>query len=281
TYRNWEVLVWDNGSADGTIEELHRWIPHRLPGRVVIDRPMGLGASLAAMVEESRTEWCARIDADDVNEPQRLERQMQFVQHHSQIGLLGTSMTLVGINGEPLEGGWDVVCGDAEIRWALRWRNCFNHPTVLFRRSAVIQAGNYHDCMPFEDYDLWMRMLPITSVGNLSEKFVRYRIRENSVTASLSHDFKEIDNEVALRNAASLFPGLSAEQAISWRKKFQRHSQNRVDFSDLWKMPRIAASAARSIDKPPSYFRRTKLYRRQRLVLLYKLLRQCLPGRKR
>ena len=59
TYQDWEVLAWDNGSTDGTIQELKRWIPSRLPGRVVTDCPLGLGLSLAQMVLRADTELCA------------------------------------------------------------------------------------------------------------------------------------------------------------------------------------------------------------------------------
>src|SRR5438270_212199 len=78
TYQNWEVLVWDNGSTDGTLEELQRWIPSRLPGRIVSAEPLSLGTSLARLVEAAETELCARIDADDVNYRERLEKQEEF-----------------------------------------------------------------------------------------------------------------------------------------------------------------------------------------------------------
>ena len=78
TYQNWEVLVWDNGSTDGTLEELEKWIPTRLPGRIITGEPLSLGDSLARMVEECKTELCARIDADDINLPERLEKQVAF-----------------------------------------------------------------------------------------------------------------------------------------------------------------------------------------------------------
>ena len=80
------VIAWDNGSSDGSVEELRRWIPHRLPGRIVTDRPAGLGASLAAMVELADTELCARIDSDDVNEPDRLRAQVELMTGRPEVG---------------------------------------------------------------------------------------------------------------------------------------------------------------------------------------------------
>src|SRR5215207_6266637 len=85
TCGDYQVLAWDNGSTDGSIEELRSWIPSRLPGCVIVDRPAGLGACLAMMVEASETEFCARIDADDVNVPSRLEIQLKFLRNNPEV----------------------------------------------------------------------------------------------------------------------------------------------------------------------------------------------------
>lgn len=58
TREAWAVFAWDNGSTDGTIEELRRWIPSRLPGTVIIDKPMPLGECRAEMVRRASTEFC-------------------------------------------------------------------------------------------------------------------------------------------------------------------------------------------------------------------------------
>ena len=70
TYRDHEVLAWDNGSTDGSIDELNRLIPARMPGRVITDRPLSLGLCRAALVANATTELCACIDADDINLPE-------------------------------------------------------------------------------------------------------------------------------------------------------------------------------------------------------------------
>jgi glycosyltransferase involved in cell wall biosynthesis len=69
THTNSEILVWDDDSDDGTLEELRRWIPSRIPGTIFRGRSQSVGKISAFLVEQARTELCARIDADDVNEP--------------------------------------------------------------------------------------------------------------------------------------------------------------------------------------------------------------------
>src|SRR2546423_15058679 len=79
TFTDWEILAWDNSSTDGSLEELQRWIPSRLPGRIVSGDPLPLGACLARMVSESPSEYLARIDADDLNFPDRLAKQLEVI----------------------------------------------------------------------------------------------------------------------------------------------------------------------------------------------------------
>lgn len=82
TYKNQTIIAWDNGSSDETVKELRRWIPGRVPGVVITHQPMPLGSSLAAMVNLAGTELCARIDADDISMPARLEREVAHMLAH-------------------------------------------------------------------------------------------------------------------------------------------------------------------------------------------------------
>src|SRR3954470_6092499 len=85
TYRNWEIIAWDNDSTDGTLELLQAWIPERLPGKIVTGNPLPLGRTLSELVQLAETEYCARIDADDVNYPNRLAVQVAFLNAHPEI----------------------------------------------------------------------------------------------------------------------------------------------------------------------------------------------------
>ena len=140
TYKNWRILVWDNGSTDGTLEELQRWIPSRLPGRIIADEPFSLGKSLARLVETAETELCARTDADDVNYPERLERQVEFLQVHPEVGLLGAEIEFIDVAGRVVPGAWEQDYSDAEIRWRLRWQGTVNHSAAMFRRASFARS---------------------------------------------------------------------------------------------------------------------------------------------
>lgn len=184
TYTDWEMLAWDNGSTDGTLELLQEWIPARLPGRIVSDRPMGLGASLAEMVKLAETELCARIDADDVNMPTRLERQVAFLQDHPKVAAVGSQMYRLDENGTNHGLFYPApICND-DIVNALLHSNSMAHPSIVFRKSAILDVGNYRNVGPIniEDYDLWLRVAAKYQLANLDEALVKYRVHDGSTT---------------------------------------------------------------------------------------------------
>ena len=182
TYHDWEVLAWDNGSTDGTVEVLKEWIPACLPGRVISDKPMGLGASLAEMVRLCRTELCARIDADDVNHPERLNCQIAYLRDHPEVAALGTQMNRLdkdGVNYGLFNG---LPTEHDDIVDVLLHNNALAHPTVLFRRSSVVEVGNYRETGEAEDYDLWLRMAFRCRLANLDMPLLNYRVHDKSAT---------------------------------------------------------------------------------------------------
>ena len=281
TYRDWEVLAWDNGSTDGTAEELRRWIPSRLPGRVVSDEPLSLGLSLARMVESCRTELCARIDADDVNLPERLEEQVAFMSAHAEVGAVGTWVEHMDERGatRPCPESWNLPPEDAELRWHARWATPLHHPTVMFRRSVVMAAGNYADRMPYEDHDLWFRVALRAGLANIPRPLVRYRVHSANVSANAGRGGRDGHDAVARLHARTLFGEMDGDAALELRSKVQSHTDARVRLSDLAEFRRAATRAAVAAGKPASYFRSTRLYAEQRRTLLGKWLRQRPLGR--
>ena len=224
TYSNWEVLAWDNGSTDGTIAELQRWIPHRLPGRIVTDQPLSLGNALAEMVRQAKTELCARIDADDVNAPQRLEKQVEFLKHHPRIAVLGTQVNRIDSQGFN-HGPWTQYPTQPIDILHFMLRSCMLwHPTVMFRRSAILKVGNYRDVHGTEDYDLWLRVAAQYQLANLDETLVDYRVHDKSITQTTAAKtgLANVSNQCFCRNAETLY-GCSEHNALLLRER--RHPQ--------------------------------------------------------
>lgn len=262
TFSRFSILAWDNGSTDGSIEELHKWIPHKLPGRVITDQPLGLGASLARMVMAAPTDLCARADADDINLRDRLSLQFNFLRSHPDVGVLGSNMQLIDEAGNNLLGSWHVVTQDADIRWRLRFCNAVNHPTVMFRRCAVLAAGNYRDLTPAQDYDLWLRLVPLTRFANLAAPLVGYRRHSASIQAT-HPESRQANHAIAQQHAALLFPGYSTVEAMHLRDLGMFRDDLPLTLPDIWLFRNAASRAALAVGQKASYFRSTMLFRAQ------------------
>jgi glycosyltransferase involved in cell wall biosynthesis len=188
TYQDFEVIAWDNGSTDESVAILNKWIPGLMPGRVVTDRPLPLNECLSAMVEMSSTPFCARMDGDDICELNRLEKQILFLESNPDVVAVGSQVRRLSSDGILGDIHFELPqTHEAIILRLIRLWSMW-HPSVIFRREAVIKAGNYSDKKPVEDYGLWMRLASIGRLANLPEALLQYRIHEKSVTYNFIAD---------------------------------------------------------------------------------------------
>lgn len=283
TYRNHQLLVWDDCSTDGTLEELERWIPKRIPGKIFSGRSLRLGATLAFLTEQADTELCARIDGDDVNHPHRLERQVAFMLTHPEVGVLGSQTEHIDEYGKQ-SPAWDYPLEDADIRWRTRWQPSLCHPAVMFRRSLVLAAGNYRD-FQVEDFDLWMRMSLLTEFHNLAEPLVQYRRYGSSLTG-LVDDFYPLELKTATLNAPILFSEVpDSKRALSLWRAAHPYKGNipgrfsplgaRDAFRNLKGLVGAAVAFARQVGKPEEYFLNTAVCKDQLYCLRRKFFQNC------
>lgn len=273
TYSNHKIVAWDNGSTDGTLELLQQWIPARIAGRVVCDRPLRLGSSLAAMVELADTELCAIVHGDDINHPWRLEHQVGYLEQHPEVGVLGGQSDFIDENGRAIDG-WQFACDDATIRWRGHWMAHIMHAAVMFRREVILQAGNYRDCQPYEDMELWIRTSRLTEFANLAEPVIQYRRSSTSQTGR-TEDFKSIYRPGAQLNADSLFPGMDAPEAMSlWEASYPDAGPAPLKLHQFRQLNQAAVDFARQVGKPDDYFRSTPFFAEQRYHMRRRWLEQ-------
>ncbi len=171
------VLVQDGPVPDelaGTIAELVASSPVTVD-LVVMPDNVGLGPALDAGLAACRHEIVARMDADDVSLPERFEKQVPLVEQGADI--VGSGLLEFESSAQEVSGRRTPPTDPAEIRRVVAFRDPFNHPTVVYRRSAVQAAGGYSDMALMEDYLLFARMLDAgAQPANLAEPLVRYRV---------------------------------------------------------------------------------------------------------
>lgn len=177
TFPNLELLVVDDGSVDATARILAQFAEDDERVRILRNaRNLGRSASAALGVEHASGEFLARLDADDVSEPRRIERQVAFLEEHHDIDVVGSWATeiderdvAVGMRRVPTE--------PREIR-ELIWANPIIHSSSMVRHEALLRIGSYDRSLPnLEDYELWFRGAASgLRMANLPEPLIRYRV---------------------------------------------------------------------------------------------------------
>ncbi len=235
TYINHQILAWDNGSDDGTLELLKQWVPSRIPGRVVADCPLSLGLARNRMVLEAQTELCACIDSDDIAMSNRLQKQVEFMLAHPDVAAVGCQIRYINASGVETGEIKAYPVDDDAILLEFLHGNPIAQPAVLFRRSAILDVGNYRDIKPVEDYELWLRLLASGKrLANLDAHCLDYRIHERSTTqmAKAARILTSQMNGRLAEYSATLF-GCPADELLKLRNR--RY---------LWAYPHIVKVAA-------------------------------------
>lgn len=176
TYTDFELLVMDDGSTDGTPQVLASLAAADARVRIHRRENRGLIATLNEGLAMCSTELVARMDADDRAMPERLQLQKTFMDRHAHIAVCGTGM-------EMYESGRVVTprCG-APFDILCLFGSPLAHPTVMYRRSVVLGLGGYAADMPAgEDYDLWCRIAAAGhGIDNLPQALLRYRMHPDA-----------------------------------------------------------------------------------------------------
>ena len=116
------------------------------------------------------------MDSDDISKLDRFEKQFNYLQKHPEIALLGTWITEFSKDENNPDTVTKLPCTHQDILRFAKKRNPFRHMTMVLKKEAVIEAGNYRDFLWFEDYDLWVRMLQRGYIAaNIPEYLINVR----------------------------------------------------------------------------------------------------------
>ncbi|MBA2641749.1 MAG: glycosyltransferase, partial [Actinobacteria bacterium] len=213
-----ELLVVDDASTDDTPELLARI---RDPRLTVFrnETRRGLASSLNLALDNARGRYVARLDADDVAMPDRLERQLAHMRAHPEVAVLGSAVLDVDDQGR-VGGLHEMPRGFAEVRWSALFSSPHFHPTVLVDRDVLERHGFRYDVgfEESEDYDLWTRLLAVAEGDNLPEPLVLYRVHAGQASQRRRPLQREFQERVALREIGRVAPDLTRSQAeLAWR----------------------------------------------------------------
>lgn len=195
TFTNFEFLIINDGSNDDSRNIILSFSDPRI---VLIDNEnnIGLTRSLNKGIESARGKYIARMDADDISMPTRLEKQVNFLNENLQIGLLGTWF-------EYFPGGPVIKppCKHEEIYAQLFKNNPVAHPSVMLRRSVLIENKCLYNnkFKKAQDYELWSRLIEKTRVANLPEVLLLYRVHQGQISNFANDEQLLVDTEVKVK----------------------------------------------------------------------------------
>lgn len=200
SFADFEFLILDDGSSDGTRAIIERYASRDSRIRPIIRENRGLIASLNQLIEEARGKLVARMDADDICKPERFARQIAFLAANPDCGVVGSWTEDIDEFGERyrLEGR-DHPLNHEDFLRAIEWgAPLLCHPAVIFRRDIVRAVGGYHAAFRHcEDMDLWLRLASITRIANLPERLLKYRHYGDQVSSRYATE-QQIGAAVAL-----------------------------------------------------------------------------------
>jgi GT2 family glycosyltransferase len=199
TFRDFELLVCDDGSTDGSVAIAEAFAVKDSRVRVLRQESMGLVRILNYGLEQASAPLVARMDGDDVALPKRFEKQVGFMAAHPDCVLVGSSAQTMDEEGWPV-AAWTVPTEHEQIDGAHITGQQVNviHPTTVYRRAMVLQVGGYRPVGKVcEDVDLWLRLAEIGRLANLPEQMLRYRLRAKSFSSVYSAEAAVLFTRVA------------------------------------------------------------------------------------
>ncbi len=178
-----EIVIVKDGlltdELDVVIEEYQNNYPE-LFKIVAFEKNRGLGLALHDGVLACKYEYIARMDTDDICKPDRFDKQIKYLKENPHTALLGTWIKEFCEDKDNPDTITKLPCKHQEIVNFAKSRNPFRHMTVIFKKQAVVDSGNYRDFLWFEDYDLWVRVIQNGyEVANLPEFLVDVRADNN------------------------------------------------------------------------------------------------------
>jgi glycosyltransferase involved in cell wall biosynthesis len=209
TYTDFELLIVNDGSTDGTVAIINSFKDDRI---VLINQSnRGVADALNTGLKYARAPYIARFDADDVCYPYRLEKQIRFLHDNPEYILVGSEAKYIIENGDFLFDFHCIAYSHEQIMDKLYFYCPFVHPTVMYKKESVINAGGYPThAHNFEDYLLWTHLVNEGQFCNLTEPLIKYRLNSSSVTIDekwRGRRFRELKREIVLRGSITAAEG--------------------------------------------------------------------------
>jgi len=183
TFEDFEFLIVDDASTDATPQILEEYAFRDRRVRIILNKQnLGLTKSLNKALRQAKGIYIARMDADDVALPERLARQVQWMESNPRGDLLGTAYYEVNNQGEIIGSVRFPLRDDILKKHLIRY-NPFFHASVMIRKRIIDEVGMYDERIQrAQDYDLWFRIAKRSELGNLPDCLMKRRYAAHNIS---------------------------------------------------------------------------------------------------
>jgi len=194
TFKDFELIIIDDGSTDDSLKIISEIKDSRI--RIIQNKKnLGLIATLNNGLIESKGEFIARMDADDISLPNRFETQINYLNKHPEVDILGSYYEIFGDENKTVE----VPTSFEQIKIELMYHNVVCHPSVMMRKTSIL---NNHlefnsNFLHSEDWVFWLDAISKgLTIENINQVLLKYRFEGQNITSknknSIEERFKKI-----------------------------------------------------------------------------------------
>ncbi|MBT3864706.1 glycosyltransferase [Candidatus Peregrinibacteria bacterium] len=233
SYGDFEFIITDDGSTDGTVREIEKFADPRISFFRFAENK-GASVAMNHCLEKAGGVYIAIMNADDVFLPNKLEKQVKFLDEHDDVGGVFSHVSVINGHGNKLTGSehFDYNHFNKENRSRYQWLNFFFchgnvlcHPTLLIRKECYEDVGYYNEMYAqAPDYDMWIRLCMKYDIHVIQEQLAKYRVLEGKKNMSadrpevrirtaweLTHIFKNFLKVSGLDELTKIFPDIAGK----------------------------------------------------------------------
>lgn len=228
TFKRFELIIIDDASKDGTLSVVKSYAEKDSRIRVLKNtKNLRIAETLNKGMRVAKTEIIARMDADDVSHPKRLEFQYKLLKKKPDVAIVGANMVIIDREGEVVSKR-EYPTGNLALKKLVFRYSPFAHPVVMYRKRVVEEYGGYDSKMiPCEDIDLWFKVGSKYDFASISKPLLKYTLIPGSSSHTKLRDLELLGFRIKLR----------AIKMYNFKPSLYDVFYNLAQFLSLWVMP--------------------------------------------
>lgn len=241
SYPDWELIIINDGSIDGSENIILSFTDERIK-YYKNDKNLGLIDTLNLGIGYCNGKYVARMDADDISNPNRLSIQLAYMEKHQDYAMCGSNAIVINDKNERI-GKIVNLASNEYLQVNLLFSVPFVHPSMMIRKETLAKFKYDNQYKHAEDYDLWCRVAQKNQIANISEFLLEYRWHSTNISVIESKNQEKTKNSIIVQQLASIL-GIKANDddlylhKVTFNQKNSKEQENRISeifsrYSDL------------------------------------------------